>query len=398
MPPYDATGYTLAYLMGVQFDRILDGFDGPFEKLADVIKTPAGGITGPPNPSGYLISHRINDSFILVNRLLKQGCDVYWLKSPVRTGTQQPEIGAVWIPASQTARAVLEAGTKDLGINAYGLAKAPAGDALKLKPVRIGLVDLYGGSMPSGWVRYLFERFEFPFQVVFPKTLDDGNLAAHYDTLIFMDGAVRAPAGMRRGTNAVQPRSDSIPEEDRPMLGRITPEKTIPQIRKFIEAGGDVVTVGGSTSLAGLLGLPVKDALTERGPDGTEHSLPRDKFYVPGAVLRATVDNSNPLAYGFTNSVDVFFDNDPVYRVSPAPGIQSISPVAWFSGTAPLRSGWAWGQQYLDGGIAIAEATIGEGKLMLFGPEITFRAQPHGTFKFLFNGIYYGTSKPASLP
>jgi len=23
-----------------------------------------------------------------------------------------------------------------------------------------------------------------------------------------------------------------------------------------------------------------------------------------------------------------------------------------------------------------------------FGPEITFRAQPHGTFKFLFNGIY----------
>ena len=25
---------------------------------------------------------------------------------------------------------------------------------------------------------------------------------------------------------------------------------------------------------------------------------------------------------------------------------------------------------------------------ILFGPEITFRAQPHGTFKFLFNGIH----------
>jgi hypothetical protein len=30
--PYDATGWTLAFQMGVEFDRILDGFDGPFEK------------------------------------------------------------------------------------------------------------------------------------------------------------------------------------------------------------------------------------------------------------------------------------------------------------------------------------------------------------------------------
>ena len=34
------------------------------------------------------------------------------------------------------------------------------------------------------------------------------------------------------------------------------------------------------------------------------------------------------------------------------------------------------------------EASYGKGKVYLFGPEITFRGQPHGTFKFLFNGIY----------
>ena len=33
-PPYDVTGYNLAYSMGIKFDRILDGFDGPFEKIA----------------------------------------------------------------------------------------------------------------------------------------------------------------------------------------------------------------------------------------------------------------------------------------------------------------------------------------------------------------------------
>src|SRR5690606_35175858 len=32
-PPYDNAGWTLAYQMGVQFDRILDGFDGPVEQV-----------------------------------------------------------------------------------------------------------------------------------------------------------------------------------------------------------------------------------------------------------------------------------------------------------------------------------------------------------------------------
>ena len=36
---------------------------------------------------------------------------------------------------------------------------------------------------------------------------------------------------------------------------------------------------------------------------------------------------------------------------------------------------------------------VGKGKVFLIGPEITFRAQPHGTFKMLFNGIFYGTAQ-----
>jgi hypothetical protein len=38
------------------------------------------------------------------------------------------------------------------------------------------------------------------------------------------------------------------------------------------------------------------------------------------------------------------------------------------------------------------EATMGKGRVLLFGPEILKRAQPHGTFKFLFNGIYYSAA------
>jgi hypothetical protein len=62
-----------------------------------------------------------------------------------------------------------------------------------------------------------------------------------------------------------------------------------------------------------------------------------------------------------------------------------------------LESGWAWGQQYLDGGTAAAVAPIGEGKVFVYGPAVAFRGQAHGTFKLLFNGLYYGSATPGTL-
>jgi hypothetical protein len=53
--PYDNAGYTLAFQMGVQFDRILDGFDGPFEKLTDFAKVRPGQISGPQQVAGLLL-------------------------------------------------------------------------------------------------------------------------------------------------------------------------------------------------------------------------------------------------------------------------------------------------------------------------------------------------------
>ena len=91
--PYDITGWTLAMQMGVQFDRVMEAFDGPFTKIDGLLAPPAMSLVGPPNPAGYLISHRINNSFVLINRLLKANADVYWLKCQRRrmAKTSAPE-------------------------------------------------------------------------------------------------------------------------------------------------------------------------------------------------------------------------------------------------------------------------------------------------------------------
>ena len=118
---------------------------------------------------------------------------------------------------------------------------------------------------------------------------------------------------------------------------------------------------------------------------------------MPGSLLQVTVDNSQPLAYGMPEKVDVFYDNSPAFRLRPDAVRFGLKPIAWYASDKSLRSGWAWGQKYWQDGLAAIEAPVGKGKLFLFGPEVAFRAQPHGTFKLLFNGIYYGQAEKATL-
>ncbi len=403
-PPYDATGWTLAYQMGVKFDRMLDGFDGPFERIPGLIKPAAGKVTATKAVAGYILNHQQNDAFVATNRLLAAKEEVFWLKAPLTVGTVTYPAGAIFVPARPTTKPVLDKIAADLGMNIEGVSAKPTGDALKLKPVRLALWDRYGGSMDSGWIRWILEQaYPITFDVVYAPTLDAGDLNAKYDVIIFPNGSIPALAGDgggRRGGGGggqAGPNPADIPEEFRGRLGNVSADKTIPQLKKFVENGGTIIAIGSGTSIAGHFGLPLSNHLAERQPNGTERRLGNEKFYVPGSVLQVAVDNSNPLAYGLGDRVDVFFDNSPVFRLDPEAALKGVKPVAWFDSPAPLRSGWAWGQNYLDGGTAMVEAAVGKGHVFLFGPEVMFRGQPHGTFKLVFNGIYYGSATPVNL-
>jgi hypothetical protein len=398
-PPYDIAGWTLAMQMGIKFDRELEAFSGPFKQVTEMQSPPAGIVSGPESAAGYLISHQQNNSFILVNRLLKAGCDVYWLKTPV---SEEPGWGdgTIWVPASSAARPILVGAGKELGINSHGIDHTPAAEAIKLKPIRIGLYDAYGGIIPSGWIRWLFEQYEFPFEIVRPQALDAGNLKSRFDVLVFSDGSYHTPPppGSPSPSDYVHSAPPAnLPDEYKTWTGRITDTKTVPQLKQFLAAGGSIVTIGTGNGLAPLLGVPVKSYLTEMGKDGKEHPLPPEKYYIPGSLIRATVDNTNPLAYGMPAKVDMFFDKSPVFALLPDAQQKQASSVAWFSGADTLDSGWAWGEQYLDGGIAVVDSSVGAGKVLLMGPEVVFRGQPHATFKMLFNGVYYGSGKTTSL-
>ncbi|HEX9581749.1 MAG TPA: M14 metallopeptidase family protein, partial [Gemmatimonadales bacterium] len=385
IPPYDNAGYTLAYQMGVKFDRILDGFDGPFVKAEGMQRPPAGMVANAERAQGFLLSHEYVDGFLATNRLMAKKFEVQWLTEPFLSNGKTYPPGTVYTPAKSGLVPALQQLATDLGVSFDGVARGPAVGAMRMKPVRVGLWDRYGGSMPSGWMRWLFEQFEFPFEVVYPQALDGGQLARKYDVLIFPTEAI--PETDRQGGGGGgggQPSAADVPAEFLGWLGRVSAEKTVPPLKQFLADGGTIIAVGSSIAMGQHAGLAIGNHLV----DASGQPLSGDKFYSPGSVIQVTVDNTRPIAYGAPNRMDVFFDESPVMRLMPEAAGQGVKRVAWYEGDTPLRSGWAWGQQLLKGGTAMAEARVGRGQLYLFGPEITNRGQPHATFKFLFNGIY----------
>src|SRR5205814_1635609 len=124
------------------------------------------------------------------------------------------------------------------------------------------------------WIRWLLEQYEFQFTVVYPPTFDGGDLASKFDVLIFPDGGIPARdarggggGGGGGGGFGGTPDPQTIPAEFRERLGTVTVAKTVPKLRDFINAGGTILTIGGSTSLAYNLGLPIASALMDRQSD-----------------------------------------------------------------------------------------------------------------------------------
>ena len=382
VPPYDAAGWTLAYQMGVEFDRITENVNGSFAKIQIGEVQPLKGKVEIGNEKGgYLINSANNHGFALVNELFSNNIKVFRTTEEVAGFTA----GSFYVPIQSKSTEVIKQFSANNGADVKTIDKKPVG-ITAIEPARIALWDTYGGSMASGWMRWIFEQFHFKYNVIYANEIDKGDLKSKYDAIIFVDGAmpslnpdIKRPAG---------PKPEETPDEFKNTIGSLSVETSIPALKKFMEEGGTILTIGNSTNLAYHLKLPVTNALVET-VNGKERNLPNEKFYIPGSLMQVTIDPALPSAWGMKSTADVYFDNSPAFNITPeAQSKGSIQPIAWFASDKTLRSGWAWGQSYLKDKVAAFSAKVGKGKLIGCGPSITFRAQTHGTFKLVFNQLY----------
>src|SRR5690606_37950572 len=127
-PPYDAAGWTPAFLMNVKFDRFLDDFSGPFEKM------PVGKLLPPPAsilPSGssFLLSAKVNDSYKVVNQLLSQGATV----------SRDKTSGDFYVKVNGNQKKVLEQLVAQTGVPVRGAKMPSTSERSPVRKARVGL-------------------------------------------------------------------------------------------------------------------------------------------------------------------------------------------------------------------------------------------------------------------
>ena len=384
VPPYDAAGWTLAYTMGIRFDRMLEDVDVPMKRIPFGEMIPLPSAAAPGNEKGWILDARANYSFAAINKLLKEGIEVSRIPDTL-AGNAAGSFFVTITPKNKSKVQQLVSGTGALPTPSM---QKPS-NLIPVKTARIAVWDQYGGSMPSGWTRYLLEQFNFPYEVIYARDIDSTPLNDRFDVILLVGGAIPVynPANPNAGRGR-EINKETIPAGFHPRLGRISTQTSIPSLKNFTESGGTIVCIGSSAQLAYHFKLPVVDAMVEM-VNGQEKKLPNEKYYIPGSVLSVATNHQTPAGWGMPEKTDVYFDESPVFRLQPSAQLSGqIKPLAWFNSSTPLRSGWAWGQSYLKDGITAFEATMGKGRLLVFGPEINFRAQTYGTFRWLFNPCY----------
>jgi len=397
--PYDVTAQTLPLLFGVTAVAVNDSFDAQASEVDRAKPTPAS-FEKSTNGNGYLIADHTNSSLYALFDLLKQNVTAYRLTG---AGT---EPGTIYVPQQARIDEKLEALAKKYPLEIHAAADAPTGTALKVRLPRIALYQSWVASMDEGWTRFIFDQNGIPYTRVVDADIRKGNLNDRFDVIVIPDNAARAITTGRGGFGeglggepGAPPAAGGQAPGGRPAQGnenrgenrgpKTPPEFTgglgedgVASLKAFTENGGTIVTFNHASQVyVQKSSEPVNDASA---------SFDRKSFYVPGSILEVSVDNTNPIAFGSTPTVPIFYENGPVFHVSG-----DATSVASFTTDKPLLSGWIQGGELLKGNSVIALEPQGKGHLVLFGFRPQYRAISEVTYKFLFNALLYASSTPA---
>lgn len=252
---------------------------------------------------------------------------------------------------------------RDLGLALWTGDKSPIANPVRAG-VRVGIYQGPRGNMDEGWTRYVFDTFNVPYESLRDAAMHEGTLRARFDVIVLPSDR------QRTAPDAVD--SDSS--------GPGLNAAAIESLRRFVADGGTLVCIDGSCDLAiKEFKLPLRNVLA---------GLRSSEFYCPGSVLQIKVDESNPVAQAMSQNVDVYFVNSSAFEVTDK---DRVSVIARYAKDGGLRSGWLLGEERIKDKVALAEVSVGKGRVVLFGFRPQHRGQTWGTFPFIWNAINLAT-------
>jgi hypothetical protein len=364
--PYDVTGWMLPAQMGVEVRAIDGAFEPPVMSrlTAGALVPPAVTVWGDRKPSFYLVETRSSAGALAINRLAAANIKASWLTAPMDMNGFHYAAGSLVVPAAKNVLPALQAITRPLALRIDGVrGRLPAATHPVTRP-RVAVYKPWGDNTDEGWTRWVLEQYEFPFVSVSPADVRGGNLRTRFDAIILPSSSAQS---LTRGLTA-----EEVPAPYAGGLG----DEGLQALDAFVRGGGTLVCLDQSGDLAiDLFKLPVKDVARQA----------RDGLVAPGTIVRVDVDQADPLSYGMPAQTAAVFASSAAYDVAADAGVKTA---VRYASKDLLVSGLLRGGDTIQGRPAVLSATIGTGRVVLFGFRVQHRAQSLATFRLLFNAIY----------
>jgi uncharacterized membrane protein YgcG len=450
--PYDDTGWTMQYMRNVKLHAVTDKavLDHPMKMLTSDAKA-AGGIDG---SGDTLVIENTTDNALMGFRYKNANVKMLAAEDDFSAGGHQFHAGAFIIPNAN--RAQLQSSIDEYGISAVALSAAPTVKSHEMEIPRIGYVHSWQRTQDEGWVRAALDYYGVKYTYFADQRLRDGNLRAKYDVIIFPHVG-GSSASYLTGIPKIGP--DPVPykkSELTPNLGALDQSDDIrggmgidglAELAKFVEAGGTLITEGGTSGFVADYGLA--NGVTVEHPS---------QLFARGSIIRADItDHKSPITYGYEQKdLPVYFNQDPVFSAGRGGGrggfgggggrgggptgadalAQNVTPnvtpvhISPYDETSPpsapsssaadeqaairqqmrqygivedvaprvvmafpqnpndmLLSGTLAGGQALSGRAAAIDVTLGKGHVVLFALRPFWRWQTQGTYFLGFNTI-----------
>jgi hypothetical protein len=363
-PPYDITGHTLGLQMGVRVVEVKNEFEAELERAEPFLAT--GEIRG-QGLNGFLISATTNASFIALNRLLRAGHIIHRAAEPL-DNFDLPS-GSFIILRRGEPKELLEEIVATTGVDAIGIDGRLDVPTVSQRQPKVGVYASWQANIDEGWVRWILERYEFPYTTLHDADIKQGSLHDRFDAIILPH---QDPKVIDAGIPEKNKYDEKYPPEYIGGLGPVGAEA----LREFVERGGTLIALDQAGDYAkDHLYLPVRNVVA---------GLKQEEFYCPGSILRLVVDTRHPLGFGLRRDEAAVFVRSPVYELIDK---DAGSVAAHYAPNRPTLSGWILGEDKLAGKPALIEMPVGSGRVILIGFRAQFRAQARGTYKVLFNAI-----------
>lgn len=370
IPPYDSTSWSLPVSLGVDVVALDRPLRAPLER---VTRPPYPDGAPPSSRGGYLLSRSHDNAHLGANRLLREGAA---LLVATRAGAGH-EAGDFAIPPGALDPSRLEAIARETALSLRPVDGGFGEEFAPLRAPRVGLYKPWVASMDEGWTRFVLERNGFAPVSLANADMKSGAYRETVDVVVMADVSKDVIATGKPGGDAARSFRPMPPE----YAGGIEKEGA-EAMKAFVRGGGTLVAMGSSCDWAiEALSLPAQNVL-----DGVS----AEKFSCPKAMLALDVDAAHPLAFGMRRREAGCFAAKVAFKTQLPYGEFDRRVVMSYPEREDeiLVSGYLKGAELLAGKAAVVDFSVGKGRVVLVGFAPQNRAQPHRTFKLLFNALW----------